>query len=235
MKRPIPLFPALACAALLASALPAQAQSIPDPVKDYLGTFAVHRGESVITATPDLNGDGTPDLLITRNTLANGRQGNLWVCYESLAGGGFRRIDELPDGNPIEFHQKAVSLRPRRDGKGMELVRYSPGGGGEGMLSVFRLTSDGGATEASLGEFNPGIDTDRYASLFENPATQLVFVWEKSDVLLRRHFPLGRWFLHMTPLKWAITALGALAALVVLLALLRVILAARGHVTAKGS
>ncbi len=207
------------------------AEPITDPVRDYLENFDVRRGEAVITATPDLNGDGVPDLLITRNTLSNGRQGNLWVCYESTGPSEFRRIDELPDGNPIEFHQKAVSLRPKRGGKGFELVRYSPGGAGEGMLGAIRTTADG-ATESSLGDFRPSSDPDRYSALFENAKVQLSFQSEKSDVLLSRYFPFGRWFRHMTPLKWAIAVIGGLAGLVVILAVFRVILAARGGASA---
>jgi len=220
MKRPV-----FTLILLLAGSLPA-AEPITDPLRDYLENFDVRRGESVITADPDLNGDGIADLLITRNTLSNGRQGNLWVCYESMGAGSFRRIDELAEGNPIEFHQKAVSFRPRRDGKGLELIRYSPGGAGEGMLSSLKL-SGGGATETILEDLRPSGEPDRYTSLFENPKSQLAFHWEKSDVLLARYFPLGRWFLHMTPLKWAIAVLGALATLVLVLALVRVFLGGR--------
>lgn len=215
-------------ALLLAATLTARISAAPitDPVHDYLESFEVRRGETVITAHPDLNGDGTPDLLITRNTLRNGRQGNLWVCYESIGPGQFRRIDQLPDGNPIEFHQKAVSLRPRRDGAGLALIRYSPGGGGEGLLSEIRLNPDG-LVESDARAFRPGASAGQYEALFENPKSQLVFQEEASDLLLSRHFPLGRWFFHMTPLKWAIALVGALAGLVLVLALVRLLQATR--------
>jgi hypothetical protein len=211
----------------LASVAVARAQStpVPDPVRDYLANFDVRRGEEIITATADINGDGTPDMFVTRNTLSNGRQGNLWVVYESVPG-GFRRIDEQSDGAPIEFHRKAVSFRPRKDGKGLELVRYSPGGAGEGVLAAL-VIGEGTARETVTEEgFRPGSEEARYASLFEDESTRPVFVAEASDVLLRKHFPMGRWFLHMTPLKWAIASVAGLAGLVVLLAVLRILLPA---------
>jgi hypothetical protein len=94
------------------------------------------------------------------------------------------------------------------------------------VLGAIRTTADG-ATESSLGDLRPSSDPDRYSSLFENPKVQLAFQSERSDVLLSRYFPFGRWFLHMTPLKWAIAVIGGLAALVVILAIVRLILAAR--------
>jgi len=207
----------------------AAAQSAPapgpviDPVRDYLATFDVRRGEEIITSSADVNGDGTPDVFVTRNTLYNGRQGNIWVVYESIPG-GFRRIDELSEGLPIEFHRMAVSFRPRRDGKGVELLRYSPGGAGEGVLATLSI-GGGTAREQMIEEgFRPGSDEARYGAMFENEATRPVFVSEPSDVLLRRYFPMGRWFLHMTPLKWAIAAVVGLAALVLVLAVLRILL-----------
>ncbi len=197
-----------------------------DPVQNYLAEFHVRRGEEVIISRIDLNGDGTEDVFISRNTLSNGRQGNIWVYYESLPGGGYARIDELAEGAPIEFHQKAVSFRPRRDGKGLELVRYSPGGAGEGLLAAIRL-GGGSSSERILEEFRPGADMARYDGLFANEATRLRFVAEPSDALLRRYFPFGRWFLHMTPLKWSIVAVVVLGLLVVVLVLRRILLAPR--------
>jgi hypothetical protein len=193
---------------------------ITDPVRDFLGNFDVKGNKTVITARPDLNGDGTPDVLITVSNFSNGRQGNIWVCYESTPGGTFRRIDELAEGVPIEFHQKAVSFRPRRDGKGVELVRYSPGGAGEGILTALKL-GGGTAAETEIGDFRPREDPGRYSALFESPKTQLVFQYEDSNVLLARSFPFGRWFLHMTPMKWVIALLGGLTGLVIVLALIR--------------
>jgi hypothetical protein len=196
-------------------------------MRDFLASFDVKNHRRVIHSTPDLNGDGTPDVLITCSDFANGRQGNIWVYYESAENGSFRRLDELSEGVPIEFHQKAVSFRPRRGGKGVELVRYSPGGAGEGLLTVFRL-GNGAATETKLDELQPREDPDRFSGLFENPKTQLGFVVEDSNALLARHFPLGRWWLHMTPMKWAIAIIGGLAALVILLGLFRIVLGMRG-------
>jgi hypothetical protein len=199
---------------------------ITDPVRDFLASFEVKHNRTVVHSSPDLNGDGIPDVLITCSDFANGRQGNIWVYYESTGPGTFRRIDELSEGVPIEFHQKAVSFRPRRDGKGVELVRYSPGGAGEGTLTVFRL-GNGGGTEAKLDELRPRDDPGRYSSLFETPKTQLAFAEEESNVLLARYYPMGRWFLHMTPMKWAIAIIGGLALLVVLLSIVRVFMGLR--------
>jgi hypothetical protein len=199
---------------------------ITDPVRDFLGSFDVKGNKTVVSARPDLNGDGTPDVLITVNDFSNGRQGNIWICYESTADGSFRRIDELAEGVPIEFHQKAVSFRPRRDGKGVELVRYSPGGAGEGFLTAIRL-GGGTAAETVIDDFRPREDQSRYTALFESPKTQLVFQSEDSNLLLARYFPFGRWFLSMTPMKWAIAVLGGLTGLVIILALIRVVLGMR--------
>ncbi len=219
----LPLIALLAPGVSLAAedAIPAQAQTeTADPVRDYVLDFETHSDEQIITSTIDLNGDGTDEVLISRNTLSNGRQGNIWTLYESAPGGIFVRRDALVDGGPIEFHRAAVSHRPRANGQGRELLRYSPGSGREGWLTTFAL-GENGVTETALRELTPFEDGGLYESLFENPDTRLVFELQDAGPLRKKYLPFGGWFRSMTLAKWAILGLGALILLVLLLNLLQ--------------
>ncbi|MEM1295960.1 MAG: hypothetical protein AAGH89_11385, partial [Verrucomicrobiota bacterium] len=140
------------------------ADPIMNPMRDFLKHFDALDPRDVIKTEPDLNGDGVPEILLTYNNTVNGRQGNIWVLYRSLPGGGYERIDELTTGAPIEFHQKASAIKKRSGGA--DIVRYSPGGSGRGVISSFNLGSEG-VGETVIREISAaGSDAATYQAMF---------------------------------------------------------------------
>lgn len=194
-------------------------EPITNPMRDFLKHFDVIDPKDVIKTEPDLNGDGVPEILLTYNNMVNGRQGNTWVLYRSLSGGGYERIDELTTGAPIEFHQKASAIKKRSGGA--DIVRYSPGGSGRGVISSFNLGSEG-VGETVIREISAaGSDAATYQAMFNNPETRLVFVAEDAKKLRWKHLPLREWLRGMTILKWCLYIVGLLVALIFLLLMLR--------------
>tara|TARA_R110002096_G_scaffold159011_6_gene324633 strand:+ start:2044 stop:2721 length:678 start_codon:yes stop_codon:yes gene_type:complete len=211
--------PIIIAALFLGQIAVASANPISNPMRDFLLNFDVQDPKDVIKTEPDLNADGVPEILLTYNNTVNGRQGNIWVLYRSLPGGGYERIDELTTGAPIEFHQKASAIKKRNGGA--DIVRYSPGGSGRGVISSFNLGTEG-VGETVIREISAaGSDAAIYQSMFNNPETKLVFVAEDAKKLRWKHLPLREWLRGMTILKWCLYIVGLLVALVFLLLMLR--------------
>lgn len=190
------LFGALASPILLAQ----EPGPVRDPIRDYLNEFETHPGEQLLSTQVDLNGDGIDDVFLSRSTLRNGRQGNIWVLYESLPGGLWKRYDTLSgeDGGVIEFHTKAVSVQS--DGKGGKmLIRYSPGSANSGRLTTFQLRKGAVSETIRPGEFLPVAgDAALYEQYFGNPASQLKFETRSMTELRAKYLPFNGWFHHMT-------------------------------------
>ena len=209
----------LACLVFMLAPAVWGAEAIKNPMRDFLRHFDVENPRDVVRTELDLNNDGVPEILLTYNNLVNGRQGNIWVLYSSLPGGGYARFDEVTGGGPISFHQKASAFRKNRSGT--EILRYSPGGAGRGAISSFQL-GPSGVEETQPREIVPqGSDAATYEALFENPATKLVFIVEDARKLRRKHLPIREWLRGMTLLKWCLYIVGILVALFVLLLILR--------------
>lgn len=194
-------FAAICTGALLAAAAWGQeAAPVRDPLRDYLNDFETSPDEELISSQVDLNGDAVDDLFLSRSSLANGRQGFIWVFYESLPAGQWRRHDTLDgnDGGVIEFHPKAVSVQA--DGKGGKmLIRYSPGGASTGRLTTFQLRNGGVVESVRAGEIQP---EDTHAPLYEqyfgNPKTSLMFQSRNMAELRSKYLPFGGWFHEIT-------------------------------------
>lgn len=210
---------AFVTAALVCTAS-AQAQNIPpirDPIRDYLNHFETQPGEQLISTEVDLNRDNIPEIFLSRTSLYNGRQGNVWVLYESLPEGLWRRHETLNDshGGVIEFHPKAVSAQPDGNG-GKLLIRYSPGSARSGQLTTFQLRK-GGVSESIRQEIQP---TEGDAGLFERyfntPQTQLSFQLRSMDELRAQYLPFNGWFHEITIGKLIFLALCALVPLWIL-------------------
>ncbi len=194
-------------------------EPIRNPIRDFLLHFDAIDPKDVIRSEPDLNNDGVPEILLTYNNTVNGRQGNIWVVYRSLPSGGYQRIDELASGAPIEFHQKAAAIK--KTSAGADIMRYSPGGAGRGVISSFQL-SPTGMGETVIREISPqGSDSATFETLFNDPANQLVFVAEDAKKLRQKHVPIREWLRGMTVFKWCLYIVGFLIALFFLLFLLR--------------
>lgn len=187
-------------ALLAASARAQEPAAIHDPVRDYLHDFETSSEEDLVSSQVDLNGDGVDEMFLSRSSLSNGRQGFIWVLYESLPGGLWKRHDTLggDDGGAIEFHPKAVAVQP--DGKGgRQLIRYSPGGASTGRLTTFQLRNGGIIESVRAGEIQP---EDNHAALYEqyfaNPKTSLTFQSRKMAELRSKYLPFGGWFHELT-------------------------------------
>lgn len=210
---------AICTAALLAPVLNAQDHfSVRDPIRDYLNDFETRPGEQLIVSQTDLNGDGTDEVFLSRTSLYNGRQGNIWVVYESLPDGSWKRHESLSgeEGGVIEFHPNAVSVQP--DGKGgKKLVRYSPGSSRSGRITTFQLRNGGVSESVQEGEILPGDKHEGlYAKTFENPQTKLAFQWQNMDELRDRYLPFNGWFHEITAGKLVFLTLCVFAPLWVL-------------------
>ena len=209
----------LACLAIALAPAVWGADPIKNPIRDFLRHYDVENPRDVVRTELDLNGDGVSEILLSYNNMVNGRQGNIWVLYRSLPGGGFERLDEVNGGGPISFHQKASAMR--KISSGAEILRYSPGGAGRGAISSFQLGPNG-VVETQPREIVPqGGDAATYDALFENSATKLVFIVEDAKKLRRKYLPIREWLRGMTLLKWCLYIVGVLVALFVLLLILR--------------
>jgi len=193
----------LLAGALLVPALSAQeVRTTRDPIRDYLNHFETQPGEQLITSQVDLNADGIDEVFLSRTSLYNGRQGNIWVLYESLPDGSWQRHDELSSetGGAIVFHRKAVSVQPDGNGR-KKLVRYSPGSSRSGYLTSFRLGSDGVAerTEAGGREIYPGAgDAALFERYFEDGGSGLEFHLQSMANLHAEYLPFNGWFHQIT-------------------------------------
>lgn len=214
----------LAGAALFLAILSAEERvPIRDPVRDYLNDFETQPDEQLISTQVDLNGDGVEEIFLSRTSLYNGRQGNIWVLYESLPGGLWKRHETLggEDGGVIEFHPKAVSVQA--DGKGGKmLIRYSPGSASSGRLTTLQLRNGGVSESERKGEIAPlAGDAALYDQYFSNPESQLTFALRNMAELRAKYLPFNRWFHEITLGKLVFLLICVFAPLWVLRGVLR--------------
>lgn len=209
MKAPLLLTASALALAPLSSLRAQDPMPVGDPLRDYLNQFETQPGEQLISSQVDLNGDGKDEVFLSRSSLSNGRQGNIWVLYESLPDGTWKRHDGLggDGGGVIEFHLKAVSVQP--DGKGGKmLVRYSPGSATSGRLTTFQLRKGAVLETTRQGEINPRDgDAALYDQYFAKPESQLTFQLRDMTELRAKYLPFNGWFREITAGKLIFLAL----------------------------
>lgn len=204
------LFPCLALAVPVA-----------EPERDFMKDFASDRKEDVIISELDLNGDGVKDYLFSLSqSMRDGRQGNIWVIYQSAAG-TWNRFDELTGGGVIVFHQKAASIQ--RSGKTVSIYRYSPTSSDRGMVLSYTVGASGVQEKVLHEDYAPlGAQASDFTRLFETKATQLPVRTENAGVLTDRYFPLRKWLEKMNLIRWSLLAVGVLGVVFVLAAVAKV-------------
>jgi len=197
--------------------LPWLANAVPvtEPERDFLKDFASDRKEDVIISEVDLNGDGVKDYLFSLSqSMRDGRQGNIWVIYQSAAG-TWNRFDELSKGGVIVFHQKAASIQ--RSGKTVSIYRYSPTSSDRGMVMSYTVGASGVDEKVIHEDYAPlGAQAADFTRLFETKASQLPMRTENAGVLRDRYFPLQKWLEQMNLIRWSLLAIGILLVIFVL-------------------